>query len=30
VLHFGKVLETGTPEQIHGSSEVQNIYLGTA
>jgi branched-chain amino acid transport system ATP-binding protein len=30
VLHFGKVLETGTPAQIHGSSEVQNIYLGTA
>jgi len=30
VLHFGKVLETGTPEQIHGSREVQNIYLGTA
>jgi branched-chain amino acid transport system ATP-binding protein len=30
VLHFGKVLETGTPAQIHGSAEVQNIYLGTA
>ncbi len=29
VLHFGKVLETGTPEQIHGSKEVQSIYLGT-
>jgi branched-chain amino acid transport system ATP-binding protein len=29
VLHFGKVLETGTPEQIHGSKEVQKIYLGT-
>jgi branched-chain amino acid transport system ATP-binding protein len=30
VLHFGKVLETGTPEQIHASTQVQNIYLGTA
>ena len=29
VLHFGEVLETGTPEQIHGSQRVQEIYLGT-
>ena len=29
VLHFGGVLETGTPEQIHGSKKVQEIYLGT-
>jgi branched-chain amino acid transport system ATP-binding protein len=29
VLHFGEVLETGTPEQIHGSQKVQEIYLGT-
>ena len=29
VLHFGEVLETGTPEQIHGSKTVQEIYLGT-
>ena len=29
VLHFGKVLETGTPEQIHGSKKVQEVYLGT-
>ena len=29
VLHFGEVLETGTPEQIHGSRKVQEIYLGT-
>ena len=29
VLHFGEVLETGTPEQIHGSKKVQEIYLGT-
>ena len=29
VLHFGEVLETGTPEQIHGSAKVQEIYLGT-
>jgi len=29
VLHFGGVLETGTPEQIHGSIKVQEIYLGT-
>ncbi len=29
VLHFGKVLETGTPQQIHSSAKVQEIYLGT-
>ena len=29
VLHFGEVLESGTPEQIHGSKKVQEIYLGT-
>jgi branched-chain amino acid transport system ATP-binding protein len=28
VLHFGEVLETGTPEQIHASHVVQQIYLG--
>jgi branched-chain amino acid transport system ATP-binding protein len=29
VLHFGEILETGTPAQIHGSKAVQEIYLGT-
>jgi branched-chain amino acid transport system ATP-binding protein len=29
VLHFGQVLETGTPQQIHDSQKVQEIYLGT-
>jgi branched-chain amino acid transport system ATP-binding protein len=29
VLHFGEVLETGTPEQIKNSQKVQEIYLGT-
>ena len=29
VLHFGEVLETGTPEQIQKSQKVQEIYLGT-
>jgi branched-chain amino acid transport system ATP-binding protein len=29
VLHFGEVLETGTPEQIKRSQKVQDIYLGT-
>jgi branched-chain amino acid transport system ATP-binding protein len=29
VLHFGKILETGTPQQIHSSAKVQEIYLGT-
>jgi len=29
VLHFGEVLETGTPKQIHDSPRVQEIYLGT-
>jgi branched-chain amino acid transport system ATP-binding protein len=28
VLHFGEVLETGTPEEIHASAVVQQIYLG--
>jgi branched-chain amino acid transport system ATP-binding protein len=30
VLHFGEVLEGGTPEQIHASPKVQEIYLGVA
>ena len=29
VLHFGEILETGTPQQIHSSVKVQEIYLGT-
>jgi branched-chain amino acid transport system ATP-binding protein len=29
VLHFGEILETGTPAQIHASPRVQEIYLGT-
>ena len=29
VLHFGEILETGTPEEIKRSSRVQEIYLGT-
>jgi len=29
VLHFGQILETGTPKQIHSSAKVQEIYLGT-
>jgi branched-chain amino acid transport system ATP-binding protein len=29
VLHFGEILETGTPQQIHDSRRVQEIYLGT-
>jgi branched-chain amino acid transport system ATP-binding protein len=29
VLHFGEVLETGTPQQVHDSRRVQEIYLGT-
>ncbi len=29
VLHFGEVVETGTPRQIHSSAKVQEIYLGT-
>ncbi len=28
VLHFGELLETGTPEQIKKSQRVQEIYLG--
>ena len=28
VLHFGEVLETGTPQQIHASARVQEVYLG--
>jgi branched-chain amino acid transport system ATP-binding protein len=29
VLHFGEILETGTPRQIRDSTRVQEIYLGT-
>jgi branched-chain amino acid transport system ATP-binding protein len=29
VLHFGEILETGSPQQIHDSNKVQEIYLGT-
>jgi branched-chain amino acid transport system ATP-binding protein len=29
VLHFGQILETGTPAQIHASPRVQSVYLGT-
>jgi branched-chain amino acid transport system ATP-binding protein len=29
VLHFGKILETGTTETIRRSEKVQEIYLGT-
>ncbi len=29
VMHFGELLETGTPEQIKKSRRVQEIYLGT-
>ena len=29
VLHFGEILETGAPDQIHRSKVVQQIYLGT-
>jgi len=29
VLHFGEILETGTPRQIHSSARVQEVYLGT-
>jgi branched-chain amino acid transport system ATP-binding protein len=29
VLHFGEILETGTPQHIHASTRVQEIYLGT-
>ncbi len=29
VLHFGEVLESGTPERIRSSAKVQEIYLGT-
>jgi len=29
VLHFGEILESGTPQQIHDSVRVQEIYLGT-
>jgi branched-chain amino acid transport system ATP-binding protein len=30
VLHFGEVLETGTPQQIHASARVQEVYLGAS
>ena len=29
VLHFGQILETGAPAQIHASPKVQSVYLGT-
>jgi branched-chain amino acid transport system ATP-binding protein len=29
VLHFGAVLETGTPEQVRNSTRVREVYLGT-
>jgi branched-chain amino acid transport system ATP-binding protein len=29
VLHFGEILEIGTPQQIHSSAKVQEVYLGT-
>jgi branched-chain amino acid transport system ATP-binding protein len=29
VLHFGQVLETGTPQQIHSNAKFQELYLGT-
>jgi branched-chain amino acid transport system ATP-binding protein len=29
VLHFGEILESGTPEDIKQSRRVQEIYLGT-
>jgi branched-chain amino acid transport system ATP-binding protein len=29
VLHLGKVLLSGTPDEVRGSSEVQEAYLGT-
>src|SRR5487761_2138703 len=29
VLHFGEILETGTPQRIHSSLRVQEVYLGT-
>jgi branched-chain amino acid transport system ATP-binding protein len=29
VLHFGEILESGSPEKIKNSSRVQEIYLGT-
>jgi branched-chain amino acid transport system ATP-binding protein len=29
VLHLGKLLVSGTPEQVRGSAEVQEAYLGT-
>jgi branched-chain amino acid transport system ATP-binding protein len=29
VLHLGKVLLSGAPEEVQGSTEVQEAYLGT-
>jgi hypothetical protein len=29
VLHLGKVLVSGTPDDVRGSIEVQKAYLGT-
>jgi ABC-type branched-subunit amino acid transport system ATPase component len=28
VLHFGKVLAFGSPEEVKGNSQVQEIYMG--
>jgi branched-chain amino acid transport system ATP-binding protein len=29
VLHYGEIVETGSPEQIRSSQRVREIYLGT-
>ncbi|MFD8884878.1 hypothetical protein ACFV0H_20485 [Streptomyces erythrochromogenes] len=29
VMHLGRHLETGTPEEVRASGEVQSAYLGT-
>jgi len=28
VMHQGRVLTEGTPEQVRGNAEVQKVYLG--
>ena len=28
VLNYGKILITGTPDEIRGNEEVKNVYLG--